>query len=237
MSIAHLYPPGSRLSDELRTFTADEFRRMGEAGLWKAGERVELVDGLVHETGSGSPLLRRFAVDEYYRLAEIGVLDADERVELIDGVIYRMRPIGSRHAACVRVLDDLLHERLRGRAIISVQAPVFLPNSSTQPEPDVALLHPRPDRYRQKHPRPEQIFLVIEVMDTSALRDRGQKLTAYAKAGIAELWLVDLDDELVHVHREPKGAVYTRVEEFLRGQSVAPAAFPDAALALDDLFG
>jgi Uma2 family endonuclease len=236
MSIAHLYPPGSRLSDELRTFTVEDYDRMVEAGLFRRDEAVELIDGLVYEKHSDSLLPRRFTVDEYYKLAEVGILGPDERVELIDGVIYRMSPIGSPHAACVDALATFFHARLAGRVHVRVQQPIRLPNR-TEPQPDVALLHLRQDRYRNSHPRPEEIHLLVEVMATSALRDRGQKLTAYAKAGIVELWLIDLEDELVHVHREPRGAVYTRVEEFLRGQSVAPAAFPDAALALDDLFG
>jgi Uma2 family endonuclease len=111
-----------------------------------------------------------------------------------------------------------------------------LPDRS-EPEPDIALLRPRKDNYKARHPGPADILLIVEVMDTSALRDRGQKLTAYAKAGIPEVWLVDLADETIEVHFERTGKVYGRTVSYQRGDTLAPLAFSEARIALSDLFG
>jgi Uma2 family endonuclease len=236
VSIAHYYPPTMKLADGLRRFTIDEYHRMGEAGILDPEEQVELVDGLVYKLHSASLLPRRFTIDEYYRMAEAGILKPDERVELIDGVVYTMSPIGSRHAACVRTLDDLFHATFRGRAIVSVQNPIRLPDL-TEPQPDLVLARPHPDRYRKRHPEPRDILLLVEVMDTSAMRDRGQKLTAYATAAVPEVWLVDLDGQAIEVHHIPQGGVYSRSYTRRSGESVTPGAFPDVALNVDDILG
>ena len=235
MSIAHLYPP-TIASDALRRFTIDEYYRMAEIGVLGPDERVELLDGLVYHKGTDDLLPRRFTIDEYEKLAEAGILGPDERLELIDGVVYTMGPIGSRHAWCVQQITDSLYAHFPGRAIIRVQSPIRLPDF-TEPEPDIALLRLRKDGYRSRHPGPADILLIVEVMGTSALRDRGQKLTAYAKAGIPEVWLVDLADETVEVHIEPTGPVYCRSAFRQRGESLAPASFPETPIALDVLFG
>ncbi len=110
---------------------------------------------------------RRFTIDEYHRMAAAGVLSEDDRVELLDGEIVQMSPIGSPHAGCVDRLTALFTRRLRSRAIVRVQSPIVLDRRS-EPQPDLALLAPRPDFYATAHPRPRDVLLVIEVMDASS---------------------------------------------------------------------
>ena len=98
--------------------------------------------------------IRRFSVKEYHWMGEVGILPPDEHTELIDGVIKEMSPRGTRHAACVRRLTNLLPHVLQARAQVSVQDPIVL-DDSTEPEPDVALVVPREDAYATAHPRPE----------------------------------------------------------------------------------
>ncbi|MBI4634933.1 MAG: Uma2 family endonuclease [Candidatus Rokubacteria bacterium] len=179
---------------------------------------------------------RAFTVEEYHRLAQVGILGEDDRVELLEGEIVEMRPIGSRHARCVTDLDDLLHERVRGRAIVRVQNPVRLSERS-EPQPDVALLRPRPDRYASGHPGPADVLLLIEVAETSLETDRGVKVPLYARTGIAEVWLVDLSGEAIAVFREPGPGGYGGVERVGRGGRVAPAVLPDLALGVDEILG
>ena len=178
---------------------------------------------------------RRFTVEEYQRMAEAGILGEDDRVELLDGRIVEMMPIGERHAACVRRLNNLLAERARGRAIVDVQDPVYLDRWSL-PQPDVTLLRPRADFYTN-HPRPEDLLLVVEVADTSLRYDRDEKLPRYAASGIIEAWLVDLEGERIEVHREPGPKGYARVRTVKRGGKVEVAGIPGVMLASDEILG
>ena len=124
-------------------------------------------------------------------MVDAGILAEDDRVELLEGDIVEMAPIGSRHAACVNRLNQLLSTRIAGPFIVAVQNPIRLGEFS-EPQPDLAILRPRPDFYSESHPGPEDILLLVEVSDTSAEYDREVKVPAYGTAAIPEVWLVDL---------------------------------------------
>lgn len=164
--------------------------------------------------------VRKFTVDEYYKLAEVGILSEDDRVELIEGEIVVKSPISSRHAACVDRLTQLLVQRAGDRAIVSVQNPVRLGEHS-EPEPDLALLAPRPDFYSTAHPRPEDVLLLVEVAETSLQYDRDVKLPLYAQHEIREVWLVDLGDDQIEVYRQPAEGGYTSVRTVKEGECLA----------------
>lgn len=171
------------------------------------------------------PTRRRFTVDEYYRMTETGVLPEDENVELLDGQIYLMSPIGSQHAACVRRLDRLFQARIQTQALVSVQNPLRLSDTS-EPEPDLALLAPRDDNYAARHPGPDDAFLIVEVVDRSLDFDLETKRPLYARAGLPEYWVVALEDEQVHVFRTPEGEQYTIHDAYGRGNDLSVAALP-----------
>ncbi len=135
----------------------------------------------------------RFTVEDYHKMAEVDILGEDDRVELIDGEIIEMAPIGRLHAVCVVRLTDLFGETLRRRAIVWAQNPIGLGERS-EPQPDLALLRWRPNFYADADPRPEDVLLIIEVADTSLAYDRDIKVPLYARAGIPEVWLVDLNE-------------------------------------------
>jgi Uma2 family endonuclease len=176
---------------------------------------------------------RAFTVHEYYLMAKAGILTEDDRVELLDGEIIQMTPIGSRHAYCVDRLTQLLVEGLARRAVVRVQSPVRLSEHS-EPQPDVALL--RADRsYAAAHPGPQDVLLLIEVADTSVETDRQVKVPMYARAGIPETWVIDLTANQVEVSRQPTSEGYRTTERVGRHGSVAPHAFPDLVLSVDDL--
>lgn len=179
--------------------------------------------------------MRRFTVEEYQRMAKAGILAEDDRVELLDGRIVEMTPIGERHAACVRRLTNLLAERSRGRAIVDVQNPVYLDRWSL-PQPDLTLLRPRSDFYTA-HPEPGDILLVVEVADTSLRYDREMKCPAYARCGIREAWLIDLEGERIEVHREPGPEGYAAVEVVRRGTELEVAALPGLTLRAEEILG
>ena len=168
---------------------------------------------------------RPVTADDYERLIEVGVLEEDSRVELLEGVIVPMTPVGSRHAATVDRLARSFHRAVEDRAIVRVQSPVRLGDRS-EPEPDVALLVPRADFYADAHPRAEDLFLVVEVSESSRDRDALHKAPLYARHGVAELWIVDLATRSVRVHREPGVEGYRSVEERPAGGSLSLHAVP-----------
>jgi Uma2 family endonuclease len=179
---------------------------------------------------------RLFDVDEYHRMSEVGILTDEDRVELIDGEIVEMSPIGAPHMRCVMFLNEAFVRRLEGRAVVSTQNSVRL-HRRTEPEPDVALLRPPLARYGEAIPEPGDVFLLVEVADTSQYRDRVVKLPRYAQAGIPEVWIVDLAGGVVDLHREPSTGGYRVSHHARRGEDVAPATFPDVVLAVNDILG
>jgi Uma2 family endonuclease len=177
-----------------------------------------------------------FTVDEYHRMGEAGIFGEGDRVELIEGEIIEMSPIGSPHAARVKRLNRLLVRRLGTRAIVQVQDPVVLSRFS-EPEPDLAVLQPRADFYAERHPQPAEVLLLVEVADSSRVFDRTVKAPLYARVGIPELWVVDVIDKIVEVHRQPLRGVYREVTRYARGQRVTIAAFPGMAFRVVDILG
>ena len=175
-----------------------------------------------------------FTVDEYYRMADAGILTPEDRVELIDGEIIEMSPIGSRHLGCVNRATRLFTSAFRDRVVVSVQNPLRLSNY-TEPEPDVVLLKHRGDEYASKTPAAEDAFLVLEVADTTLLYDRNVKLPRYATAGVPEVWIENLEDDLLLVYRDPAGSAYTTSLVFRRWESVSLIALPDVVFAVEQL--
>jgi Uma2 family endonuclease len=174
---------------------------------------------------------RRFTVDEYHRMAETGILTEDDRVELIEGEIVQMSPIGHHHTACVLALTEALTRALADRALLSPQNPVRLLRD-TEPQPDIVLLRPPLSQYWARLPQPADVLLLVEVADTSYRYDHDVKLPLYARAGVTEVWIVDLPRGAAEVYREPRPEGYASARRVERGATVAPSAFPDVALAV-----
>ncbi len=178
---------------------------------------------------------RRFTVEEYQRMAEAGILKKEDRVELIEGEILEMSPIGPRHAMCVIVLNRLFVSLLQEHALVSVQGPLRL-GSNVEFQPDVLLLRPRADGYWYVVPAPADVLLAVEVADTSLDRDR-RKLGQYASGGVPEVWIIDLEGDMVEVHGTPSAGSYQVAQRVRRGQQVSPGAFPQVVLTVDELLG
>jgi Uma2 family endonuclease len=172
----------------------------------------------------------RFTVDEYHRLGEVGILGEDDRVELLDGDLITMAPIGGEHRTLVDSLNLLFANRVeKDRYRIGIQNPISL-DSYSEPQPDVALYA---SSVLGRHPRPNEIFLLAEVADTSLSYDLGPKLEAYARAGIREVWVIDAIRRRVLVHRQPdQGHYQTRLELAVDGV-VTVEAFPDITLPVN----
>lgn len=177
----------------------------------------------------------RFSVDEYHKMGEAGILCEDDRVELIEGELIDMPPIGSNHAGEVIRLIALLSAALAGRALVSSQNPIRLGQHS-EPQPDITILRRRGDFYRTAHPQPDDVLLVIEIADTTVRYDREVKIPLYARYGIPEVWLIDLQTSSVEVYLQPSSDGYRHVFRPAKDERLALSLLPDVSLAIADLW-
>ncbi len=212
-----------------RRFSPLELRCLVESGLFGPDERPVLYDGMIVDAGTFEP--RKFTTDDLDRMDALGFFGDDERLELLDGEIYLMAKVNSPHAGAINRLVRLFTHGLGDRASVIVQNPVHL-DAVSELQPDLTLARFREDGYDDAHPTPPDIFLAVEVMDSSVRLDHAVKLPLYAQASIPELWLVNLPGAVVEVYRAPEHGVFTEQQKLRRGETVAPAAFPDVTLAV-----
>lgn len=175
-----------------------------------------------------------FTIKEFERMGEAGIFSEDARLELIEGEIVEISPIGSRHAACVKRLSMYLSRTLGDKFIIGTQDPIQL-DDFTAPQTDIALLQRREDFYESAHPKPQDVLLVIEVADTTLDYDRLIKLPLYARAGIPEVWIVNLPAEKVEIYAGLEAEEYKISSEAGRGdaahsQTISSLSIPAAMI-------
>ncbi len=166
----------------------------------------------------------RFTVEAYHKAYEAGALP--ERVELLEGEVYAVSPMGKKHRLYVMHLDRVFQEAFGDEAVVMVQCPLAL-SADSEPIPDLALLRPSLEAYRERDPGPEDVLLLVEIADTTLVQDRTLKLPLYQKAGIPEIWLVNLVEEVLEVYAFPHYAM----ERHPKGEAVAPRAFPTRPIA------
>jgi Uma2 family endonuclease len=171
----------------------------------------------------------RLTVRDYHRLGGAGILGEDDRVELLEGQLVDMSPIGPRHALAIDALTEFLVLAVAGRAAVRVQNPIVLDDAS-EPQPDFALVRRPWHGYPNEHPRPADVYLLIEVADSSLEFDLGAKLELYARAGIHEFWVVDLTSNRVLVHRHPGDSKYDSVTIVEMSDVLQVEALPDVTI-------
>lgn len=217
-----------------RLFTVAEYERMTDPRIFPFEERTELLQGVVVNRHSSRPWL--FSREAYHALAECGILHANEHTELIEGEILLMSPINARHAGLVNRLNLWVVATFVGRAMPAIQNPVQLGEGS-EPQPDVAVLKPRRDLYARAHPSPQDVLWLMEVSDTTLEYDCDIKVPLYARAGIPEVWVVDVNNARVLVYRHPKRGGYSEQFVVERGQTLGPLVFPETVAPVTDLLG
>lgn len=178
----------------------------------------------------------RVSAREYHKMAEAGIFREDDHVELLDGEVVDMAPTGSRHASVVTLLNRMFSLTVGAHAIVKVQDPLHLDDSS-EPEPDLMLLSPREDFYAAAHPEAADVLLLIEVGDTTVRFDREVKLPLYARHGVAEVWLIDLETRQLEVCRSPlpDSGDYAERTTATAGH-IAPRLLPDCQVDAGALF-
>jgi len=178
---------------------------------------------------------RRFTRAEYHRMGEVGILRRDDRVELIRGEVVEMPPPGRRHRAFVGNLNQLLVVRLSGRAVVWMQNPIVL-TEDTEPVPDISVLRQRAVPYKEREADAEDVFLLIEVADSSLAYDRSTKARLYSEAGIPEYWVVDCTAESVEVYRTPGPEGYRDIRLVDGRATLTLQAFSDVELTTAQIF-
>jgi Uma2 family endonuclease len=148
-------------------------------------------------------VLWRLSVKQYHALAAAGILDEDDRVELLDGLLVDKMSKNPPHSYATQQTSEAMVRLLPGGWFINVQEPVTLDTS--EPEPDLAVVAGRRSDFRQHHPKPQEVALVVEVADSTLARDRGTKKRIYAQAGIPVYWVINLIDQCIELYTEPSG--------------------------------
>lgn len=177
----------------------------------------------------------QFTVADYHRMGAAGILGENDRVELIEGEIVAMSPIGSPHGGRVNRLNRILIAAVGDRAVVSPQNPLILGEHS-EPEPDLALLRPRPDFYTASHPQAADALLLIEVADTSLDYDLQVKVPLYARHGIPEVWVVDIGHRRVLRFSRPEAGQYREQGPLDLSVPTALPGLPDCSVVLASLF-
>lgn len=181
---------------------------------------------------------RQWTRAEYDRMVEHGVFGPDERLELIDGEILTMTPQGTHHAGTIGLVQDVLCV-VFGHTHVRVQLPFAL-DPASEPEPDLAVVAGTPRDYLEAHP--DSALLIVEVADATLAFARRSKGSLYARAGIAEYWVVNVSDGVLEVYRNPTedpaaryGSVYRDTQVLRAGDIVVPLAVPGVEISVAEL--
>ncbi|MCA1625071.1 MAG: Uma2 family endonuclease [Acidobacteria bacterium] len=179
------------------------------------------------------PVQLRFTVDDYYKMIELGILKDYEKAEIIEGELIKKMTVGDKHAAVVNFLTRFFVKNVSDDILVSVQNPVRL-SQFNEAQPDLTLADLRKFDGK-RHPRPDEVILIIEVSDSTVKYDRNKKLPLYAEAKISEVWIINLLNEIVEVHTKPSVGLYQSVKIFRRGEIVQSEVLPDLSLQVDSV--
>lgn len=177
--------------------------------------------------------LRQITVEEYDLMIESGVFDEDDCIELLNGVIVEKMPKGTKHATLNDVITTRLIQKLGEKVCVRNQNPILLDEFS-EPEPDVVLATPPFEKYFDNHPTPKEILLILEIADTTLGYDRNTKGSAYARAGIRQYILLNVQEKTLEDYREPGSDGFQSKQTLRAGQNFNLVAFPELSLPVSD---
>jgi Uma2 family endonuclease len=175
--------------------------------------------------------LYQWSLEDYHRIIETGIL-SDRAVELLEGEIVQMSPEGPLHTFTNHEIAKYLRQLLDGLAEVREAHPITLDNS--EPEPDLAVVHLPNTNYITHHPYPPEIYLLIEISNSTLTDDLERKKQIYARNGIAEYWVIDLQNRKLWVFRNPENNNYLKVTEVKIG-TIDLVTFPNIAIDVNKL--
>ena len=178
--------------------------------------------------------IKRWSVKSYHRMSELDILDPNERTELIAGQITLMAAKGTPHVTSLHLLANALREQLGNTALVRTQDPIQLDDFS-EPEPDLVIVKGTVLEYAEQHPRPEHVYLVVEVTDSTLKQDCEIKEKLYAQAGLIDYWVVNLKKRQLHIFRDPTPTGYTSHLILTEPNQVSPLAFPNLIVTLTSI--
>ena len=185
------------------------------------------------------PVLHRWTRHEYERLIDHGFLDEDDPIELLDGLLLVKEAQHSPHRTAVLLVAKALERAFGDGWFVQTQSPIILDDRS-EPEPDVAVIRGSPRDYVDTHPT--HPALIVEIAPSGLRLARGRKAVAYARARIADYWIVNLIGRVLEVHREPvrpgparRHWGYAAIETVAANATIAPLAAPSADIPVRDL--
>lgn len=167
------------------------------------------------------------------RFAETDIFVAEDRVELLDGVIIQRPQASWRHAHASNDLNAFFILASNDRYDVTVSAPLLLDDYSV-PEPDLCLIDPITYSELKRHAGPEHVYLLIEIADATLKLDRTEKLRAYARQRIQDYWVLNLQDNILEVWREPQGDEFRQRRVCRANDTESPLAFPDLEVRIEE---
>jgi Uma2 family endonuclease len=183
------------------------------------------------------PTRKRWTRAEYAALDDIGLLN-QQRLELVDGELISKMGKKRPHVNALTFVQEWLIE-VFGRGVVNTEAPIDVApedNPTNEPQPDIIVLK-RPSReFKKANPQPTDLHLVVEISETTLGFDLTKKTTLYARAGVAEYWVLDVAARRLVVHREPMEGRYVSVAVYGEQETVAPLAAPSAEFRIADAF-
>jgi len=182
-----------------------------------------------------TPTRMRITIDRYQKMVASGVLTPSDRVELIEGEILDKAPIGTKHASVTRRLHKQLVLAVGDGAVVGAANPVDLGDAS-EPGPDLLVLRSQADDYVRAHPQARDVLLLVEVSDSSLAFDQGAKRALYAKFGVSEYWVVDVNSRRIFAYAGPVQGAFQRTREYVSGDTISPQAFPNIKIIVGELF-
>jgi len=194
-----------------------------------------VLEGTIPKTTNKGVKPRLITVAEYDRMIEAGIYTENDRIELLNGEIIQLMPKGIRHASANSRIARFFVRLFDEKVIVRNQDPIRLDDFS-EPEPDIVLANWDEKEYAENHPTPKDIFLVMEISDSTLAYDRDDKALAYSRNNIRQYLLLNLQNETLEDYRQPNADGYGSKQTLPKGESFALAAFPEIEIKVDDLF-
>jgi Uma2 family endonuclease len=223
---------GEEREPQMRLITVKEYDKMVKRGVYGTSDHIELLNGVIMDKYKGKRHL--ITVKEYERMIKAGIYDENDRIELLNGAIINMSPKKTPHPTATNRSAKHFDALLGNKILVRNQDPIVLHDLS-EPEPDIVLVVPDDMEYADRTPTPTDIYLVMEVSDTTLRYDRKVKGAAYAKAGITQYVILNLKRRELEDYREPSEDGYRSKQTYSAEQSFSLVAFPEISVKVSDL--